>query len=122
MFDGMVRHSEEVEKVEVERAEGITIQKLITAPEGAENCYMRKFTMEKGGKMGSHMHDDTEHVQYVMKGEIKICIGEEVYIASEGSTVFIPAGASHSYENMSDGESEFLCIVPAGEMKTEMLD
>ncbi len=121
MSEGIVRHSEEVEKKEVERAEGIKKQKLITSTEGSKNCYMRKFTMEEGGKMGSHRHQDTEHVQYVIRGEIKIFLGDEVYIAPEDSTVFIPAGTSHSYENVGDGEAEFLCIIPAGDVKTELL-
>ena len=116
----VVKNSIDVERVEVERAEEIGIQKLITEDDGSENIHLRKFTMQPGGSMGLHSHDNAEHVQYVLKGIIKVTIGDSEYTVREGFSLFIPRKTPHSYENIGNTEAEFLCIIPSVDVHTEM--
>jgi len=119
---GVVIDSQEVEKNEVERAKDIDIQWLISEEEGSDNIFMRKFTIKPGGSMGYHKHDQTEHVQYVLKGSIKLVMDGVKYIVNKGDSVFIPHNVPHSYENIGKVDAEFLCIVPSGEIQTELIE
>jgi len=120
--DGLVMDSDSVKKEKVERGKDVWIQRLVTDSEGAENCFMRKFTMEPGAYMPYHEHIDTDHVQYILEGKMKIKMGEDTKIAKKGDVTYIPSDIPHSYENPYQDEVQFLCIVPAGEIKTEILD
>lgn len=118
---GAVIDSQEVEKNEVERAKDIDIQWLISEEEGSDNIYMRKFTIKPGGSMGYHKHDETEHVQYVLKGSIELMMDGVKYTVSRGDAVFIPQNVPHSYENIGDDDAKFLCIIPSGDVQTEII-
>ncbi|MFO7992063.1 MAG: cupin domain-containing protein [Thermoplasmata archaeon] len=119
---GMVKSSHGVEVEEVEGAEGITIQKLIVEKHGSKNIRMRKFTMKPGAWMVLHEHENIEHLQYFLKGKVKLTMGDEVYDVKKDDIVFIPVGAAHKYENKGDEEAQFLCIIPNKEVKTDILD
>ncbi|MFW6040979.1 MAG: cupin domain-containing protein [Thermoplasmatota archaeon] len=118
----VIKNSLEVGKDIVERAEKITVQRLITEKDGSSNIRMRKFTLEPEGKMGLHKHDNTEHVQYVLKGVIKIIFNEVEKTVKEGDAVFIPENTPHSYENIGKTRAEFLCMIPTVDVHTEILE
>lgn len=118
----VVKNSIDVQKVDVERAEDISIKKLITKDDGSDNIHLRKFTMEPGGKMGLHSHDNAEHVQYVLKGIIKVTLGDKEYTVREGFSLFIPRKTPHSYENIGNTDAEFLCIIPSVDVQTDLKD
>ncbi len=122
MTDGsaLLISSDGVVSETVERGKNIEIQRLVTDKEGAENCFMRKFTMEPGAHMPHHEHDKTDHVQYILKGKMKVTLGDETKIAEKDDVLYIPSDVPHSYENPYDESIQFLCIVPAGEIKTEI--
>lgn len=117
---GFIGNSDEVKKEKVERGENIWIQRLITDKEGSENCFMRKFTMKPDASMPLHEHDDTDHVQYILKGKMKVTLDGKTEIAEKGNILYIPSDIPHSYENPYEDEVQFLCIVPAGDINTEI--
>lgn len=119
---GMVKSSKDVEVEDVEGAEGITIQKLIVEKHGSKNIRMRKFTMKPGAWMVLHEHENIEHLQYFLKGHVKLTMGDEVYDVKKDDIVFIPVGAAHKYENKWDEDAQFLCIIPNEEIQTNILD
>ncbi|KXA97795.1 hypothetical protein AKJ38_00230 [candidate division MSBL1 archaeon SCGC-AAA259I14] len=120
-IEPIVSHVGEIKSEKVERAENISVEWLIGTESGAE-CYIRRFTMKPGGKMDLHKHDNLYHLQYVLKGNIKIVIGSEKYEVEEGSFLYIPEGTPHSYENLENNEAQFLCIIPSKEDRhTEIL-
>ncbi len=119
---GSVIDSRDVEKEKVKRADMIDIQWLIAEDECSDNIYLRKFTIKPGGSMGYHKHYDTEHLQYVLNGNIRLVMDEEEHILKKGNAVFIPKGVPHSYENPGDVNAEFLCIIPSGDVETEILE
>ncbi len=118
---GVVKASEGVEVEDVGNSEGITIQRLIVDRDGSERIHMRKFTMKPGAWMKFHKHDNCEHVQYFLKGEVKLKMGDEEYDVEKDDAVFIPADTPHSYENHGDEEARFLCIVPGIDIETDIL-
>lgn len=116
---GVVINSKDVEKKEVEGADSIDIQWLISEEQGSENIYMRKFTIKPGGSMVYHKHSNTEHVQYVLQGTIDVLMDGEEYKFDKGDAIFIPKNTPHSYENNGKIDAVFLCMIPSGETQTE---
>ena len=118
----LVKESDDVELEKVEKGEHVFIQKLIVDKDDAENCYLRKFTMKPGAKMGMHLHDNGEHVQYFLKGKMVLKTEAEEKIIREGNAMHIPSGVKHSYENPYDEDAVFLCVIPSKGLHTEMLE
>lgn len=77
----------------------------------APNFVMRLFTLEKDGFSPKHSHD-WEHEVFVLKGKLEVFNGEEYIIAEEGDFVFVPPNVEHQFKNISDGESQFICVIP----------
>jgi quercetin dioxygenase-like cupin family protein len=105
-----VRHSLEIEAMEVSAGTGTTKRVLIT-PQDGPNFGMRLFVMQPGGGMPNHTNL-VEHEQYVLKGRARIGIGSEVFEVNPGDAVHIPAEVPHWYQNIGDDPFEFLCMVP----------
>lgn len=87
-----------------------SMQVLVGPDQGAPNFVLRRFIMGTGGGMPLHTND-VEHEQYVLRGRAKIRIGEAVHEVARDHTLYIPAGAPHSYEVL-EAPFEFLCVVP----------
>ena len=108
------------DRIPVAAGTGTTMQVLI-GPDDAPNFAMRRFSMEPGGGMPLHTNE-VEHEQFVTRGQARIGIGDEEYEVKTGDVVFIPAGVPHFYESTGDEPFEFLCLVPNGPDKIEILD
>ena len=115
-----VKKTHEVEAKNVAAGRDTTIQVLISSQEGP-NFAMRKFSMKKGGGMPLHTNT-VEHEQYVLGGQARIGIGDQVYEVRQGDVVFIPEGIPHFYENTGDEPFEFLCIIPNKEDVITIVD
>jgi quercetin dioxygenase-like cupin family protein len=115
-----VKHSKDVEAKEVAAGVNTTIQVLIASNE-APNFAMRKFVMQPGGGMPRHTNT-VEHEQYVLHGQARIGIGDEVFDVKTGDVVFIPAGVVHFYQNTGEDTFEFLCIVPNRPDEVKVID
>jgi quercetin dioxygenase-like cupin family protein len=105
-----VKHTRDVEAVEVTQGVKTIKQVLISAQEGP-NFALRRFAMEPGGGMPRHTNT-VEHEQYVLGGKARIGIADEVFEVKKGDVVFIPENVPHWYQNIGDETFEFLCIVP----------
>ena len=105
-----VKHARDVEAQVVKSGDKTTIQVLISSQEGP-NFALRRFTMGPGGGIPEHTNT-VEHEQYVLKGHASIGIGGEISDVRAGDVVFIPEGVPHWYQNLSDEDFEFLCIIP----------
>ena len=98
---------------QVERSPGASIQVLLGPTDEMPNYYTRRFTLEPGAKIPSHMHDDIEHQQVILEGEMMVILDGKELIAKEGDVVYLPPKAFHSYENHGSLPCRFLCIIPA---------
>ncbi len=97
-----------------------TTRQVLISGEEAPNFAMRRFVMEAGGGMPRHTNL-VEHEQYVLNGQARIGIGDEVYEVKKGDVIFIPAEVPHWYQNIGDEDFEFLCLVPNKPDKTVVL-
>jgi quercetin dioxygenase-like cupin family protein len=105
-----VKHTHNVEAKTVSAGTDVTMQVLISAEEGPHFA-MRRFVIQPGGGMPNHTNQ-VEHEQYVLNGQARIGIGDEVFEVKAGDVVFIPAEVPHWYANTGDEAFEFLCLVP----------
>lgn len=105
-----VKKLDEVPVTNVEAGSKTKIQVLISSDEGPHFA-MRRFVIGPGGSMPMHTNT-VEHEQFVLSGEARTRIGDQVFVLSKNDIVFIPAGTEHSYENIGDEPYEFLCMVP----------
>ena len=115
-----VKQTKDVEAKNVAAGKDTTIQVLISSQEGP-NFALRKFSMKAGGGMPLHTNT-VEHEQYVLGGQARIGIGEQVYDVKQGDVVFIPGGVPHFYENVGEEPFEFLCIIPNQEDVITIVD
>lgn len=86
---------------------------LIGPERGAVRYVTRRFTLAPGGRIPAHRHEDIEHQQVVVRGEMVLTLDGVERVVRPGDAVFIPVGTVHAYANRSLEEVEFLCIVPA---------
>ena len=110
-----VKGREEVPSEPAAKATRTEIQWLIDRRDGAPNFEMRKFRIRAGGRIPKHYHRDTEHEQYVLSGRYSVGIGDKVYEVKVGDSLYIPAGTIHWYDNNSDEDAEFICVIPRRE-------
>ena len=115
-----VKSADSVRAEAVGAGEGTKRQVLIGPDEGP-NFALRRLIMEPGGGMPPHTNT-VEHEQYVLRGRARIGIGEHVVEVSADDVVFIPAGTPHWYEALGEDPFEFLCVVPNGPDRIELLE
>lgn len=96
------------------------MQMLVGPDHGAPHFAMRRFIMGPGGGMPLHTND-VEHEQYVLRGRARVRIGDTVHEVGPDHTLYIPAGAPHSYE-VVEAPFEFLCVVPNGPDRIRLVD
>ena len=106
----VVRPAEEVEKQVVGAGRATAMQVLVGPGEGAPNFALRRFIMGEGGGMPFHTNE-VEHEQYVLRGRARVRIGDEYHEVGPDHTLYMPAGAPHSYEVL-EAPFEFICVVP----------
>lgn len=115
-----VKRTEEIGAKPVAAGTATEIQVLVGPDDGAPNFALRKFSMGEGGGMPLHTNR-VKHEQYVLAGRARIRIGDDVHEVAPGHTLYIPAGVPHSYD-VVEAPFEFLCVVPNGEDRIEILD
>jgi quercetin dioxygenase-like cupin family protein len=107
----------------VDRSRGAAIRVLIGPSDSAPHFVTRHFTLEPGGRIPCHRHDNIEHEQVILSGSMTIGLDQREFEVSQGDCVFIPAGVAHWYENRSDDSVAFLCVVPkTTQYRTEWLE
>ena len=98
-----------------------TERQVLIGPDQAPHFAMRRFVMQPGGGIPRHMNT-VEHEQYVLRGQARIGVGDEVYDVRVGDVTYIPAGTPHWYEVTGGEPFEFICVVPNAPDKITMLD
>lgn len=109
-LSGVVRPASKAVAQTVTAGTGTQMQVLLGPEQGAPNFTMRLFRMGPGGGMPLHTNR-VEHEQYVLRGRAQVTIGDRVHDVGPDHTLFIPAGAPHSYQ-VVEAPFEFLCVVP----------
>ena len=110
MMKPTVRPAKAVPTTEVKAGTSTAMHVLVGPEQGDTSFALRRFIMGEGGGMPLHTNL-VEHQQYVLKGRAKIRINDETYDVKTDDTLFIPAGAPHSYQ-VIESPFEFICVVP----------
>ncbi len=62
-----------------------------------------------------HIHSREEESFYILEGEITFQLGDERFVADEGTFLNMPAGSLHCFKNESDKTARLLIsVAPAG--------
>ncbi len=67
-------------------------------------------TLEKNGEYKLFEPSLAETFIYVLKGRIRVVIGEEEYKASEGNAIYYEASSNHQVFNAHNGKTELLLV------------
>ncbi len=109
----LVRSADETEArpVEMEGAEGVTMQLMVGRADGAPNFAMRHFAVAPGGHTPRHSHD-YEHEVYVVSGAGRVEQDGEHRDLAAGDVVYIRPNTTHQFVNTGPASFRFLCMVP----------
>lgn len=110
-----IRHYQTFQPIDVQEFEqasqGVTVRRVISAVDGAENFTMDIFQIEPGGRTAYHSHP-WEHEVFVISGN-GICRdqeGEKTF--RQGDVIYIAPNEPHQLENTADVPAEFVCVIP----------
>lgn len=92
----------------------------VLSPEQEKDFLVRRIKIEVDGSMPNHTNK-IQHQQYVLSGEAKVVIGDEIIHAKEGDFIYIPAGVSHYYEACYGVGYEFLCMITTAQDEIKMI-
>jgi quercetin dioxygenase-like cupin family protein len=91
--------------------EGVTMRVVIGPEEGAPFFNMRVFEVQPGYASPHHSHW-WEHEVFVLSGQGVVKMEGGDTPIGYGSTVFVPGGEMHQFQNTSDDVLRFICLVP----------
>ena len=66
--------------------------------------------LPKGKKFAPHYHEDMEEIFIIIKGIVKIKVGNKVELLKTGDCVLIPARSVHIMENVGEMEAQYIVI------------
>ncbi len=90
---------------------GVTSQEIAGATVGAKTCEVKLGVYEPGGKSIVHSHPHSEHVLYVLEGQLTVVDGakREVTAFAE-QAVYVPAGEIHMAENRGAIATRYIAV------------
>jgi quercetin dioxygenase-like cupin family protein len=91
--------------------DGVTMRVAIGPEQGAPFFNMRVFEVQPGHATPHHSHW-WEHEVFVLAGRGVVKTDEGDRPIGHGSTVFVPGGEMHQFQNTGDDVLRFICLVP----------
>lgn len=76
---------------------------------GARNCVVMYNEMEGDGGAQMHTHPESEHIFYVLMGEMSVTDGNERWIVKKGESLIVPPGEPHEARATGD-ECHYLLV------------
>src|SRR3954451_13226988 len=62
-----------------------------------------------------HMHANEDEALYVLEGDVRFQLGEEVHEAPPGSFMYVPRGVAHCFQNVGETPARLLIFfTPSG--------
>ncbi len=58
--------------------------------------------VEMKGELTKHMHPDADHSLIVIKGKVKVLVGEKYFILEQGDFISIPKTVPHKYWTLTE--------------------
>jgi len=88
----------------------LLIRRIADASIGAKAMGVSLVSMEPKGRADSHIHDNSEQLFIVLKGEMAMKTAEGESRLKQGEAVFIYPGEAHQNYNVAKGETEYLIV------------
>jgi len=98
--------------------EGDTFFTKISSKDTNGDLYTFESTRVKNGGPTLHVHANQDEWWYILEGEFKIKIGEDLFEAKAGDSVFGPRGVPHTFSKVGEGTARMIITFqPAGKME-----
>jgi mannose-6-phosphate isomerase-like protein (cupin superfamily) len=98
--------------------EGDTFYTKVSTSDTEGGIYVFESTRIKNGGPSLHYHPEQDEWWYVLQGEFQIRVGDQLYEAKPGDSVFGPRGVPHTFAKTGEGEAKLLMFFqPAGKME-----
>ncbi len=90
---------------------GATSQEIAGKALGAKTCDVKISSYAPGGRCTAHAHPHSEHVLYVLQGQLTAIDGAgKEATAFAGQALYIPAGELHWSENRGAEECRYVAV------------
>lgn len=70
--------------------------------------------VHKGNEPPAHTHGNEDENYYILEGQIRFWVGDEVFDARAGDFIHLPKNIPHRFELQSECVKELLWLTPAG--------
>ncbi len=98
--------------------EGDTFYTKVSTKDTDGDLYIYESSRVKKGGPALHFHYSQDECWYVLEGEFLIKVGDALYEAKAGDTVFGPRGVPHTFAKTNEGNARLLMTFqPAGKME-----
>lgn len=99
---------------QVEMTPGVHRRTMATTDE----AMLCEFFLEQGSKITPHSHTN-DQVGYIVYGQIKVTIGDEIYICKQGDSYAVPGGIVHSVQVLANSLTIDIFSPPRNDYRTE---
>ncbi|TDE17111.1 cupin domain-containing protein [Dyadobacter psychrotolerans] len=98
--------------------EGDTFYTKVSSKDTNGDLYVFESTRVKIGGPSLHVHAEQDEWWYILEGEFKIKIGEDLFEVKAGDSVFGPRGVPHTFSKVGEGTARMIITFqPAGKME-----
>ena len=98
--------------------EGDTFFTKVASKDTNGDLYVFESTRIKQGGPSFHIHQDQDEWWYVLEGEFRIKVGDELFDVKAGDSVFGPRGVPHTFSKVGEGTARMIITFqPAGRME-----
>ena len=66
------------------------------------------------GGLPIHIHRQQDEIHYILKGQLRYQIGEEIFETKSGDCVYIPKGTPHAWINLQQETARIIGILTPG--------
>ena len=103
---------------EITLFEGDIFDTKVSAADTGGDLYIYESNRVKKGGPALHYHYNQDEWWYVLEGEFLIKVGDKLYQAKTGDSVFGPRGIPHAFAKTNEGNGRLLMTFqPAGKME-----
>jgi mannose-6-phosphate isomerase-like protein (cupin superfamily) len=91
---------------------GDTFSFLIRGTETSNRLSLVKIEVQHGNEPPAHVHTREDEYYYILNGSIKFTVGNEILLAKEGDTVFLPMNVMHAFEVQNEKAEVLMWMTP----------
>ncbi len=91
--------------------------KIGSADTGGGMAVFEQIGESPNGGPPLHIHATQDEFFHVLEGDYRFQVGEEVFTAAVGDTIFLPRGVQHAFIQLSERARMLVTYQPAGDME-----